>query len=1402
MKNRRLLLPGLLLAWFGTQAAVTDISPQPLVTSATTAVLPNVLFVLDDSGSMSSDYMPDIANDKHCKSSTTGYTSTCVFGTPLFNSGDFNGVTYDPTITYTPPKKADGSSFPVQSAAATAGWTAVKSDAYGIETTAVTNLVTGYQDRWFCTDSTQTDCLRNDNYIVPGTVNGKSYTNAFSTTASGIGNFVTGSPAAPTVVSRPVGAYYYAILPGEFCDSENLRKCQSTQTDIFKFPAPIRWCDSDAHAKADTPNVNPSNGSANICQSVNTPGLYNFARFPSKFFSGSSTGSTGVAARVSLTIGLSGCTGSNTAGIQTLTIGGTNVLSGTSVQTNNSSTLAADLQTRVGNGFTTTRSGSALTITAPLSSANLTAAVAITKTAGSSCTPTISPTTPSFSGYVAPTSGATYPGSFVRVEIIPSNNSYPAPGSTSKAPTRTDCLGTTCTYDEEMTNFANWWTYYHTRIQMAKSSTSLSFSALDSRFRVGYFSINNNTDSDFVNVNTFDPTQKSAFYSKLFAANTGGSTPLRTALSNAGRLYGGRMNGSTFNASTVIDPMQFSCQQNFTILTTDGYWNEPSPGTFDLAKNAIGDQDNALSRPQLDGTSTGNTLSDVAAYYYNTDLRTTNCTGAPVAPTGATFDVCNNNVPVSGLDAAAHQHMTTFTVGLGAPGLMQFTSNYASASNTSGDYFNIKNGTLANQSAGICTWQNGGVCNWPVPIANTPSTIDDLWHTAVNGYGTYFSATNPALLSTGISTALSGVSARTGASAAATTSNPNITSGDNFVFSSTFTSGSWEGELIRNQIDANTGAISTTVDWSAQTLLDANTDRTIYTYDPSGTNRLKPFTHATLGSDQSFFNLAAISTLSQFCTTGVNCLSAANKASAAGANLVNFLRGERINEGDSSDISKFYRPRRHVLGDIVNSEATYVKKPQFNYTDPGYAAFKAAQTSRQGMVYVGANDGMLHAINATTGNEVWAYVPSLILPSMYKLADKNYPALHQYLVDGSPIQGDVFYNGSWHTILVGGLAAGGRGYYALDVTDPNTPIALWEFTQDTSKGAGYTTDANLGLSYGKPEITKLKDGTWVILLTSGYNNVSPGNGIGYLYVLNAQTGNKISTIPTNVGSTATPSGLAQIRTFVDNSDVNNTTLRAYGGDLLGNVWRFDIDNNVAPNGNEATLLASLLSANNTVQPVTAKPEVGDVNGSTVVYVGTGRFLGVSDLTDTSKQTLYAIKDNLGTTSFTNPRSLNTFVQQTISVGSCPTNAPASVCGPGQIARTSTNLAVDFGTKNGWFVDLPDTGERANNDPQLALGTLVLSTNVPNSTACTIGGSSNLYFFNYKTGGPVLPTTTNVVGKSLGNALATRTVVVKLTTNEIIGITQLGDGSKRKDNIQIPPITGSTRRVSWRELFTE
>ena len=212
------------------------------------------------------------------------------------------------------------------------------------------------------------------------------------------------------------------------------------------------------------------------------------------------------------------------------------------------------------------------------------------------------------------------------------------------------------------------------------------------------------------------------------------------------------------------------------------------------------------------------------------------------------------------------------------------------------------------------------------------------------------------------------------------------------------------------------------------------------------------------------------------------------------------------------------------------------------------------------MVYVASNDGMLHAFNGgdstdpNAGQEAWAIIPREVLPRLNRLADTNWAQLHEYTVDATPTVGDVYDGTAWHTIMIAGLNKGGRAYYAVDITNPDSPVMLWEFNT--------TNDPDLGYTFGNPVISKLEDGRWVVFATSGLNNVTPGDGKGYLYVLDAMTGSIIYKIGTGVGNTTTPSGLTKIRNWVDNGAVDNTTKRVYGVDIQGHIWRFDVNNHL------------------------------------------------------------------------------------------------------------------------------------------------------------------------------------------------------------------------------------------------
>jgi type IV pilus assembly protein PilY1 len=1274
------------------RAQTADLADTPLANAPSASVLPNLMYVLDDSGSMAWNWMPDqvqetsqgdvYSNCRRCTSSScngpgghsTGNGRTCGnsgsnpnnegggadYGEFPFYATAFNRIWYNPDITYSPAIDSLGNSL------GNSNPTAARSDWFLNPST--TNLVTNFTEVIYCNTSSPSGAdLAN---TARCRYNGRHNVSPFSgTTSYFLNGASTGANAAfPTTTyfhkvrvtnSNP---HYYNITPHEYCSDVNLVNCALATPAGgapagFANPAPIRWCRTAADANL------------------------------------------------------------------------TGVVSGTSG----------------GNPRCRKKFGKS-------------------------------------QGYIYPRYGRT-----TRVDIVPAVPSYPQ-GPTS---TRVDCAAASCTYAEELQNFANWWSYYRFRLALMKTATGRAFLSVDDRYKVGFITINPNnpvTASKFLASRKFDATQRSDFYTKLYAQNTNGSTPLREALSRVGRYYGGITTG--INTGMIgganADPVEYSCQANYALLTTDGYWNSNSGDS--LSGGGVGNQDNSNSGyttrsvGAFDGNLSGasDTLADVAAYYYKNDLRTS----------GA---LAQNNVPTNDKDTAPHQHMTTFTLGLGLEGFMDYIPNYELA--TTGDFQKIKTGV-----SGGCSWTTG-TCNWPVPAANDPSTLDDLWHAAVNGRGTYFSASDPNSLADGLQSALQALRVATAAAAASATSSPNVTETDNFIYSSTFRTGKWDGEVVAQRIDPVTGNVVPAIVWSAQSLLDGRSTpssdaRDIFTI--AGGSGKKPFRFGDLTAAPLAGIAAEQSYFANKCTVLSQCalLSLAQKANANdGNNLVNYLRGHREYETFTPpETESVFRPRDHIFGDPVNATPAFVKAPRFNFADPvtpAYAVFKAANTGRQGMLYVAANDGMLHAFNGDTGAEEWAYVPRIVMPKLASLASTNWSGSHVFTVDGTPTVMDAHVGGNWKTILVAGLNSGGRGFYALDVTNPTNPNVLWEFCHLAT--LCMNNDPDMGFSYGNPVIAKRKfDNRWVVYLTSGMNNVSPGDGRGYLYVLDLATGAVLSKVTTGDGSVAAPSGLNHVAGFADNFDVDNTARLLYGGDLNGNVWRFDTS--TATPG--VMKLAFLRDGSNRVQSITSRPELAIINGFPVVYVGTGRYLGVSDLPDPAtvgfptrayQQTIYGIKDRdapLG-----NFRTGNVVENQLIDNGT---------------TRSTSNNPVDWSSQDGWFVDLNpgDTspGERVNLDPQLVLGTLIVVANVPNNSACAVGGDSFIYQFDYKSGTYVKTAANDVAGVKFTGQITVGIAVIRLPSGVFKGIATGATGTKTPFPVNISGAGGAPRRISWRELF--
>lgn len=520
----------------------------------------------------------------------------------------------------------------------------------------------------------------------------------------------------------------------------------------------------------------------------------------------------------------------------------------------------------------------------------------------------------------------------------------------------------------------------------------------------------------------------------------------------------------------------------------------------------------------------------------------------------------------------------------------------------------------------------------------------------------YFLVTNAGKLKQQLSQTFEEIISRTSSAAAVAVNSGSLVQGSR-VYQARFNSEIWNGELRALSINPNTGAIGNEV-WRAQDLLTYN-NRQILTFKPSNRDGIPFLWPASIPTDLTQETGATALDRAQ-----VNALNGSN---GAGEARLKYLRGDAANE---NPLGNQYRKRtigatRNILGDIVNSNPFYVGPPEAGYSFGDYQTFANARSNRRPMVYIGANDGMLHGFDANTGLEVFAYVPSAVYPNLNALTELTYNQNHQFYVDASPTVQDVqFVDESWHTVLVGGLRSGGRSYFALDVTDSGTVDSAGSVT-----AAGSLTEANaanavlwefmdpdLGLTFSQPSLVRLNDtamnavdsdpdnNSWVAVFGNGYNSNNPNKPVtipvtpattAVLFVVNVENGSIIKKIDLREGlGLSTPS--------VVDGDGDGTADFIYAGDLEGNLWRFDIRD---PNPNNWTYakLFTAKDANDNVQPITAAPQVTrhptKLNTGTVantrldefnymVLFGTGKYLGADDVTNTSRQTFYGVWDDM------------------------------------------------------------------------------------------------------------------------------------------------------------------------------
>ena len=1277
-----------MMAWpVSLTAAPLGLSTKPMYLGNT--ALPNVVFTLDDSGSMGWDYMPDEANDSNtCKG------SSCSAGEPPYYANDYNTVYYSPEITYTPavdsygdPYVSTGTGIDTYGNMITP-WTSVADDIFGVYSGS-TNLTNGLRDIEYYGDSTTT-VFNGDMQLCAVTSPSFCKTpNTFpaSTTTTMI---ITGHGFVTGDVVRVTSRW------GGYCD-------QGARTDFFNPDVKtVTRIDNDTFSyQADNDVLNSGNNGCSVQKVVVSPRLRH------------------------------GIDTNNPFEYRVPPSGEDPVVHG----------FPADIYTST-NNIDTNPFFYAMIPMEHCSDKKLTTCVASAAPTGAYTYP--APvrwcTNKTNSDANAPVSDAakcqssysnTFDtprfGKFYRQDIVPAVTTYgdvTVDGYTiiDRTNNRTDCATAgACTYAEEMTNFANWHTYYRTRRNTMKTAAGQAFAILPGdNLRVGFARLkqsattidgvdsegphNDGTGSMVLGVRKFVGAEKALWFTKLYETISNSGTPLRRATQNIGTYYSrtdSRGPWGTYpenSSTTELSSSHATCRQSYHILSSDGYWggNDPS-GIGDADGDDLPTISSPVARtntavlPYKDTAST-NSLADVAMHYWEHDLRTN----------------LDNTVPTNTKDEAYWQHMVTFTLGFGVKGILDPDVD------------------LPALTAGTTT--SAGTTGWPSASSNQ---IDDMWHAAINGRGSFVSANNSTELVNALSAAFADITART-SSAASVAIDTAVTSTNRAVFQARFYSGDWTGTLKAFPLNLDTGALSAE-SWDAQTQVgtqDPYSERFIATWDTTGTPSGTPFRWADLTAAQQ---------------TALN-KNSAGTTDGRGSARVDFVRG-------TTGISGFRSRSTGVLGDIVHSSPIYVAAPPRAYSGT-YDTFKTANASRTPAIYVGANDGMLHAFNATTGTgggkEMFAYVPNAIIDQLPKLTSSGY--VHQYFVDGPITVEDIQDSGgNWKTALVGTLGSGGKAVYALDITDPvlsgGTPAAkevdlaskvLWEYT-----------DADLGYVHGEVAVAKMANGEWAAIFGNGYNNT--GTGKAAVYVVNADTGVLIKKFNVGGGTVGTPSGMAAPLPV----DVNGDSVvdYIYAGDLEGKVWKFDVTSNGAGSWDSSFKTSGVADPLFTAtdgtnpQPITSRVEVGRHPASIgyMVYFGTGKYLESSDNASTGQNTqaFYGIwdKDTSTVPTYTRAHLLEQTIDYQLTAAETG-GRPARVTSENGIVwhyPTGNPTGSPITEYLGWYLDLEDAnltppqtdpadananaGERVVANPILIAGRIIFATFLPPIDVCSGGGDS-------------------------------------------------------------------------------
>lgn len=626
----------------------------------------------------------------------------------------------------------------------------------------------------------------------------------------------------------------------------------------------------------------------------------------------------------------------------------------------------------------------------------------------------------------------------------------------------------------------------------------------------------------------------------------------------------------------------------------------------------------------------------------------------------------------------------------------------------------------------------------------------------------YFLVTNAGTLKDQLTKAFNDILQNISSVTAVSVDMPTATLGEGAdLYRTTFEVQYWSGDVIREKLTTS----DRTLVWSAAELLSERSadDRKIYYPSRTGSAvSLSPFTYSSLSGQRSDASWLAV----------LNTDPATNSADGQAKKRIEFLRGE------VRDDLRVRKPlasgKPNVLGDIVNSSLVRVKGGLYRASaadklegSATYAAFAAKQAAKE-MLYVGANDGMLHAFDAASGKEEFAFIPSGVKNSLNVLTSRYGAggAPHRYFVDGTPVVSDVYFGNAWHRVLVGSLGAGGRQVFALDVTDPTSPRLLWEF--------GVEQDERMGYSMPTPVVARLNDagrskGRWVVFLSNGYQASNSASGESSLFVLDVSSGEVIRRFDFAAGMTAAElsalpapkNGLSRAA-VVDNNGDGKVDV-AYAGDLAGNVWRVDLASGASGSWNAQLFFVareSERSGGKRLSITTAPYVVRHSSGKgDVVAFGTGRFMTDDDKLDMRRQSVFGIWDRYGTPATTAPQPLPTAgkgrgdlqAQQFTQVSGFPGKFALSA-NPVTWYKDATSTADSNVHSWGWYVDLPRDGERPVYDMSLyGRGLVFTSIRPPLGDPCSAGLASTIYAIDPDTGGKTDYVAFDVNGDGIFNA---------------------------------------------------